>query len=39
VINPASLPFTEDATTVGAGNDIDPGFGSCALGQGADVVY
>lgn len=38
-INPSSLPFTEDSTTVGAGNDIDPGFGGCALGQGADVVY
>ena len=39
VINPSSLPFTEDSTTAGAGNDIDPGFGSCASGQGADVVY
>src|SRR5215216_1387067 len=39
VINPSSLPFTEDSTTVGAGNDIDPGFGGCASGQGADVVY
>lgn len=39
VINPSSLTFTEDSTTVGAGNDIDPGFGGCAPGQGADVVY
>jgi Cep192 domain 4/Fibronectin type III domain/HYDIN/CFA65/VesB-like, Ig-like domain len=39
VINPSSLLFTEESTTVGAGNDIDPGFGSCSLGQGSDVVY
>jgi hypothetical protein len=39
VINPASLPFTEDATAAGAGNDIDPGLGGCAAGAGPDVVY
>jgi hypothetical protein len=39
VINPSSSTFTEEATTVGAGNDIDPGFGSCSPGQGSDVVY
>jgi hypothetical protein len=39
VINPSLLPFMEESTTVGAGNDIDPGFGGCAPGQGADVVY
>ncbi len=38
VINPASLPFSENATTVGAANDIDPGQG-CAPGLGPDVVY
>ena len=39
VINPASLPFTEDTTAAGAGNDIDPGLGGCAPGAGPDVVY
>ncbi|HVG20715.1 MAG TPA: hypothetical protein VNI02_16820, partial [Blastocatellia bacterium] len=39
VINPSSLTFTEESTTAGAGNDIDPGFTGCAPGQGADVVY
>jgi hypothetical protein len=39
VINPASLPFTEDTTTAGAGNDLDPGLGGCAPGAGPDVVY
>jgi hypothetical protein len=39
VINPSLLTFVEDSTTVGAGNDLDPGFGGCAQGQGADVVY
>ncbi len=39
VINPASLPFTEDATAANAGNDIDPGLGGCAAGAGPDVVY
>ena len=39
VINPASLPFTEDATTANAGNDVDPGLGGCAAGAGPDVVY
>jgi hypothetical protein len=39
VISPASLPFSEDSTLSGAGNDIDPGPGSCAQGGGPDVVY
>ena len=39
VINPASLPFFDEATNAGAGNDIDPGAGACAPGPGADVVY
>lgn len=39
VINPASLPFTDEATTVGAVNDVDPGLGGCAPGPGSDVVY
>jgi hypothetical protein len=39
VISPASLPFTEESTTLGAASDIDPGFGSCAQGPGPDVVY
>jgi Fibronectin type III domain/Abnormal spindle-like microcephaly-assoc'd, ASPM-SPD-2-Hydin len=39
VINPAALPFFDEATNVGAGNDIDPGAGACAPGPGADVVY
>lgn len=39
VINPASLPFSDEATTVGALNDIDPGPGGCAPGPGSDVVY
>src|SRR5262245_47435165 len=30
VISPGSLPFTEDSTTTGASNDVDPGFGTCA---------
>jgi hypothetical protein len=38
-INPASLPFTDDSSTVGATNDLDPGSGGCAPGPGADVVY
>ncbi|HJQ68020.1 MAG TPA: choice-of-anchor D domain-containing protein [Blastocatellia bacterium] len=38
-INPASLPFTEDTTAAGAGNDIDPGLGGCAPGAGPDVAY
>jgi hypothetical protein len=38
VINPSSLPFSENATTVGAANDLDPGAG-CASGLGPDVVY
>jgi len=39
IINGAALNFIEDASTVGAGNDIDPGGGGCAPGPGADVVY
>ncbi len=39
VIAPTALPFIEDATTLGAANDIDPTAGGCALGGGADVVY
>jgi len=38
VINPAALPFTEDSTLQGAGNDIDPS-GGCTQGGGNDVVY
>lgn len=39
VINAASLPFEQEATLVGAANDIDPGAGACAPGAGNDVVY
>jgi hypothetical protein len=39
IINPAALPFTEDATSVGASNDIDPTNAGCANGAGSDVVY
>ena len=39
VINPASLPFIDEATTVGAVNDVDPGLGGCAPGPGSDGVY
>ena len=39
VINPAALPYFDEATNVGAGNDIDPPAGACAPGPGADVVY
>src|SRR6266550_7194519 len=39
VINPASLPFTEDSTLANAANDIDPGIAGCAPGAGKDVVY
>ena len=39
VINPAALPFFDEGTITGAGNDIDPGIGGCASGPGADVVY
>jgi hypothetical protein len=39
VINPGSLPFTEESTLANAANDIDPGPGGCAPGGGADVVY
>lgn len=38
-IDPASLPFTDDSSTVGAANDIDPGPGGCASGLGPEVVY
>lgn len=39
VINPASLPFLEDSTLLGAANDIDPGPGGCTAGAGKDAVY
>ena len=39
VIAPASLPFTDEASTVGAANDIDPGPGGCTSGLGPEVVY
>jgi hypothetical protein len=39
VINPGSLPFTEESSLASAANDIDPGPGGCVLGGGADVVY
>jgi hypothetical protein len=39
VINPSALPFTEDSTTEGANNDIDPTPSGCVQGAGADVVY
>ncbi len=39
VISPASLPFTEDATTIGAANDVDPSAGGCTAGPGPDVIY
>ena len=39
IIGPGAVPFTDDATLAGAGNDIDPGAGGCAPGGGNDVVY
>ena len=39
VISPGSLPFVEDSTLAGAGNDINPGTIGCAPGGGNDVVY
>lgn len=39
VINPAALPFLEDSTLLGAGNDINPGPGGCVAGAGNDAVY
>ncbi|HKQ08650.1 MAG TPA: choice-of-anchor D domain-containing protein [Blastocatellia bacterium] len=39
VINPAALPFFDEATNAGAANDIDPGPSACAPGPGSDVVY
>ena len=39
VISPSALPYFDEATNVGAVNDIDPGAGACAPGPGADVVY
>ncbi|HXU35335.1 MAG TPA: choice-of-anchor D domain-containing protein [Blastocatellia bacterium] len=39
LINPGSLPFIEEASLAGAGNDIDPGGAGCAPGGGNDVVY
>lgn len=38
IINPASLPFTEDSTLAGASNNIDP-TGGCTQGGGNDAVY
>lgn len=38
-IGPAALPFFDEGTLAGAGNDIDPGGGGCAPGGGNDVVY
>ncbi|MFY9611331.1 MAG: choice-of-anchor D domain-containing protein [Blastocatellia bacterium] len=38
-IGPALLPFTDDSSTVGAANDIDPGPDGCASGLGVEVVY
>src|SRR5215510_15224604 len=35
VINPASLPFSEESSTIGAGNDVDP-VGGCVPGEGPD---
>ncbi len=39
VINAPSLPFAEESTLAGAGNDIDPGSDGCVPGAGNDVVY
>lgn len=39
VINPAALPFVENSTTEGAGNDVDPTAQGCVEGSGLDVVY
>ncbi|MBI3651915.1 MAG: choice-of-anchor D domain-containing protein [Acidobacteria bacterium] len=39
IINPTALPFTENATTEGANNDLDPTSSGCANGAGLDVVY
>lgn len=38
-ILPSSLPFTDESTTVGAANDIDPGLSGCVSGLGPEVVY
>lgn len=38
-ISPTLLPFTDDSSTVGAANDIDPGPAGCASGLGPEVVY
>jgi len=38
-ISPNALPFTDDSSTVGAANDIDPGPGGCVSGLGPEVVY
>ena len=38
-INPTALPFTEDTTSEGANNDIDPTVAGCVNGAGSDVVY
>jgi hypothetical protein len=39
LINPAALPFTENSTSDGANNDLDPTTLGCANGAGADVTY
>ena len=39
IINATALPFTEEASSEGANNDIDPTNGGCANGGGSDVVY
>lgn len=38
-IPPSALPFTDESTTVGAANDIDPGLSGCVSGLGPEVVY
>src|SRR4051812_13772353 len=39
VINGAALNFFDNASTIGAGNDIDPGAGGCAPGPGGGRVF
>src|SRR5437762_260762 len=39
LVDPGLLPFIDEGTLAGAGNNIDPGGGGCAPGGGADVVY
>ena len=38
-IPPSALPFTDESSTVGAVNDIDPGLNGCVSGLGPEVVY